>query len=404
MQVRTKNRISSVKTKKNIAILGSTGSIGTQTLDIIAEYPDRFHAFLLTANRNVTLLTEQALRFEPEYVIIADESKYAELSANLKGSNTMVLGGAKAIADAMSIADIDMVVTAMVGYSGLEPTIEAIKHGKDIALSNKETLVVAGALITSLQRKSATKIYPVDSEHSAIFQCLAGETHESIRKLILTASGGPFRTFTKSQIEKVSVADALNHPNWKMGAKVTIDSASMMNKGFEIMEAKWLFDVDASDIEVVVHPQSIIHSMVEFVDGSVKAQLGVPDMRLPIRYALGDASRLATSDMPLTLERCSQLTFEAPDADRFPAIKLGHYALEKGGNTACVINAANEIAVAAFLRGHISFTDIYAIIEHTLGAINYIAEPSYEDYVATNEQSRAVADEAVGRIKLGGTC
>ena len=389
MQVRTKNRISSVKTKKNIAILGSTGSIGTQTLDIIAEYPDRFHAFLLTANRNVTLLTEQALRFEPEYVIIADESKYAELSANLKGSNTKVLGGAKAIADAMSIADIDMVVTAMVGYSGLEPTIEAIKHGKDIALSNKETLVVAGALITSLQRKSATKIYPVDSEHSAIFQCLAGETHESIRKLILTASGGPFRTFTKSQIEKVSVADALNHPNWKMGAKVTIDSASMMNKGFEIMEAKWLFDVDASDIEVVVHPQSIIHSMVEFVDGSVKAQLGLPDMHLPIRYALGCRERLVTDSRKLTVDDYMNLSFERPDLDRFPMLAMAYEAINRGGNIPCALNAANEIAVAALLGEKIRFVDIPKYVRKAIDSAHFIENPTYDDLIATNSEIRA---------------
>lgn len=393
-----------MKQLKRIAILGSTGSIGTQTLDVISHYPDRFKVDMLIAGSKVDTLIQQAVKWRPSMAIIADTSKYWKLKDALEPLGIATASGSEAIADAMERDTFDCVVTATVGYSGLAPTLRAIKAGKDIALANKETLVVAGDIVTAALRSSSSRMLPVDSEHSAIHQCLVGENSADVRRLIITASGGPFRTLAKQQIAGVTAADALKHPNWSMGSKITIDSATMMNKAFEIIEARWLFDIPGDKITPVVHPQSIVHSMVEFVDGSVKAQLGVPDMRLPIRYALGDASRLATSDMPLTLERCSQLTFEAPDADRFPAIKLGHYALEKGGNTACVINAANEIAVAAFLRGHISFTDIYAIIEHTLGAINYIAEPSYEDYVATNEQSRAVADEAVGRVKLGGTC
>ena len=393
-----------MKQLKRIAILGSTGSIGTQTLDVISHYPDRFKVDMLIAGSKVDTLIQQAVKWRPSMAIIADTSKYWKLKDALEPLGIATASGSEAIADAMERDTFDCVVTATVGYSGLAPTLRAIKAGKDIALANKETLVVAGDIVTAALRSSSSRMLPVDSEHSAIHQCLVGENSADVRRLIITASGGPFRTLAKQQIAGVTAADALKHPNWSMGSKITIDSATMMNKAFEIIEARWLFDIPGDKITPVVHPQSIVHSMVEFVDGSVKAQLGVPDMRLPIRYALGDASRLATSDMPLTLERCSQLTFEAPDADRFPAIKLGHYALEKGGNTACVINAANEIAVAAFLRGHISFTDIYAIIEHTLGAINYIAEPSYEDYVATNERSRAVADEAVGRIKLGGTC
>ena len=375
--------------KRNIAILGSTGSIGRQTVDIICEYPDRFQAYLLTANSSVDLLVEQAKRLKPKYVIIANEAHYAALCEALKDFPTEVKAGMNAIVEAMADENIDTVVTAMVGYSGLEPTIEAIKHGKDIALSNKETLVVAGALITSLQRKSATKIYPVDSEHSAIFQCLAGETHESIRKLILTASGGPFRTFTKSQIEKVSVADALNHPNWKMGAKVTIDSASMMNKGFEIMEAKWLFDVDASDIEVVVHPQSIIHSMVEFVDGSVKAQLGLPDMHLPIRYALGCRERLVTDSRKLTVDDYMNLTFQRPDLDRFPMLAMAYEAINRGGNIPCALNAANEIAVAALLGEKIRFVDIPKYVRKAIDSAHFIENPTYDDLIATNSEIRA---------------
>lgn len=383
-----------MKQIKRIAILGSTGSIGTQTLDVVSHYPDRFKVDMLIAGSKVDTLIQQAVKWRPSMAIIADTSKYWKLKEALEPLGIATACGSEAIADAMERDTFDCVVTATVGYSGLAPTLRAIAAGKDIALANKETLVVAGDIVTAALRGSSSRMLPVDSEHSAIHQCLVGENTEHVRRLIITASGGPFRKFSPDMIAAATVADALNHPNWSMGSKITIDSATMINKAFEIIEARWLFDIPGDKITPVVHPQSIVHSMVEFIDGSVKAQLGVPDMRLPIRYALGDASRLATTDSPLTLERCSQLTFEAPDATRFPAIKLGHHALEKGGNTACVINAANEIAVASFLRGDISFTDIYAIIENTLSSVGYIAEPDYDDYVATNSEARAKAQEA----------
>lgn len=383
-----------MKQIKRIAILGSTGSIGTQTLDVVSHYPDRFKVDMLIAGSKVDTLIQQAVKWRPSMAIIADTSKYWKLKEALEPLGIATACGSEAIADAMERDTFDCVVTATVGYSGLAPTLRAIAAGKDIALANKETLVVAGDIVTAALRGSSSRMLPVDSEHSAIHQCLVGENTEHVRRLIITASGGPFRKFSPDMIAAATVADALNHPNWSMGSKITIDSATMINKAFEIIEARWLFDIPGDKITPVVHPQSIVHSMVEFIDGSVKAQLGVPDMRLPIRYALGDASRLATTDSPLTLERCSQLTFEAPDATRFPAIKLGHHALEKGGNTACVINAANEIAVASFLRGDISFTDIYAIIENTLSSVGYIAEPNYDDYVATNSEARAKAQEA----------
>ena len=383
----------------NIAILGSTGSIGTQTLDVISHFPDRFKATVLTAGSKVDELIEQARIHRPALAIIADESKYARLHEALSPLGIETASGAAAIADAMERDDFDTVVTATVGYSGLLPTVRAIRTGKEIALANKETLVVAGELVSRLLAESKSKVIPVDSEHSAIYQCLVGEEKGSVNKLIITASGGPFRTMDSKHIARMTAREALLHPRWQMGAKITIDSATMLNKAFEIIEARWLFDIEPERIEAVVHPQSIIHSMVEFIDGSVKAQLGVPDMRLPIRYALGDATRLATSDAPLTLERCSQLTFEAPDSNRFPAIGLGHYALDKGGNTACVINAANEVAVAAFLQGHISFTDIYRLIEDTLSGVGYIAVPDYDDYVSTNDEARRKANEAVAKIR-----
>lgn len=386
--------------QKNIAILGSTGSIGQQTLDIIAEYPDRFCATVLIAGSKVEQLIEQALKFRPKYVLIADESKYIQLNKALSPYGIETASGAKAIADAMTLDCIDIVVTATVGYSGLAPTISAIKAGKDIALANKETLVVAGELVTKLLKNSPSKVIPVDSEHSAIYQCLVGEEPQSIKKLIITASGGPFRTFEAEKLKTVTVKDALRHPNWDMGAKITIDSATMLNKAFEIIEAHWLFGVDANRIEAVVHPQSIIHSMVEFVDGAVKAQLGLPDMHLPIRYALGDATRLTTNEPSLTLADYSNLTFEAPDTNRFPGIDLSYYALEKGGNSACVINAANEIAVAAFLHEQIGFLDIYKIIQQSLEKMSFIASPSYEDYVNTNSATRTFALSLVKQLKF----
>lgn len=385
---------------KNIAILGSTGSIGKQTLDIIAEYPDRFCATVLIAGSKVDQLIEQAIKFRPKYAIIADESKYAQLHEALAPLGINTAAGAQAIADAMTLDCIDTVVTATVGYSGLAPTISAIKANKDIALANKETLVVAGELVTNLLKESTSKVIPVDSEHSAIYQCLVGEDPKSIKRLIITASGGPFRTFDAERLKHVTSKDALRHPNWDMGAKITIDSATMLNKAFEIIEAHWLFGVEANRIEAVVHPQSIIHSMVEFVDGAVKAQLGIPDMHLPIRYALGDATRLKTNERGLQLSDYANLTFETPDAVRFPGINLSYLALEKGGNSACVINAANEIAVAAFLRDQIAFLDIYKIILQSLEKMPFIASPSYEDYVNTNSATRQYAESLVKQMKF----
>ena len=385
---------------KNIAILGSTGSIGRQTLDIIAEYPTRFCATVLVAGSKVEQLIEQALKFRPKYALIADESKYAQLHEALSPLGIETAAGAQAIADVMTLDCIDTVVTATVGYSGLAPTISAIKANKEIALANKETLVVAGELVTNLLKESTSKIIPVDSEHSAIYQCLVGEEPQSVKKLIITASGGPFRTFEAKRLKTVTVKDALRHPNWDMGAKITIDSATMLNKAFEIIEAHWLFGIEANRIEAVVHPQSIIHSMVEFVDGAVKAQLGLPDMHLPIRYALGEATRLATNEPSLTLADYSNLTFETPDTNRFPGINLSYYALKKGGNSACVINAANEIAVAAFLREQIGFLDIYKIILQSLEKMPFIASPSYEDYVNTNSATRQYAESLIKHLKF----
>ena len=380
---------------KKIALLGSTGSIGTQTLDIIAEYPDLFSVEVLIAGSNVDLLIQQAIKHKPKYAIIANENLFSQLRDALAPLGINVAAGKKAICDAMTLDSIDIVVTAAVGYSGLEPTISAIKAGKRIALANKETLVVAGELITSLLKDSASTIIPVDSEHSAIYQCLVGEDPKSIKKLIITASGGPFRNKTLNELEHVTVADALKHPNWSMGAKITIDSATMLNKAFEIIEARWLFGIDADKIEAVVHPQSIIHSMVEFVDNSVKAQLGLPDMHLPIRYALGDATRLVTTAPALTLADYATLTFEKPDTAKFPCLNLAYEALKTKGNTACIINAANEIAVAAFLIQQISFLDIYKIIEKSIANIPFIKSPTFEDYVNTNTETRAYAESII---------
>lgn len=378
--------------KKQIAILGSTGSIGKQTLDVLAEYPDRFAAYLLVANRSVELLAEQAAKFRPQCVIIGDESLYGELQRRLDGTGIKVLAGADAIAEAVTAPEIDTVVTAMVGYSGLAPTINAIKAGKDIALANKETLVVAGELITALVEQYNTHLYPIDSEHGAIYQCLVGEDRATVSKLLLTASGGPFRTKSKAELQNVTKADALHHPNWNMGAKITIDSATMMNKGFEVIEAKWLFGIDASDIEVVVHPQSIVHSMVEFVDGSVKAQLGLPDMHLPIRYALGLPGRLATGGRRLCVSDYATLTFERPDMDKFPMLGMAFEAIKRGGSVPCVLNAANEVAVAAFLQDRIRFVEIPELVQRTVDAISYMAHPAYEDYVAANSEARSYAE------------
>lgn len=381
--------------RKRIAILGSTGSIGTQTLDVISEHPDRFAPTLLVAGRKVDTLIQQAIRWRPERAIIADETLYWKLRDALQPLGIATAAGQDAINDAMEADCFDTVVTATVGYSGLAPTLRAIGAGKDIALANKETMVVAGELVTAALAKSHSRLMPVDSEHSAIYQCLVGEDRSRVRRLIITASGGPFRTLPAEKLGSVTMRDALKHPNWSMGAKITIDSATMVNKAFEIIEARWLFDMPKEKITAVVHPQSIVHSMVEFVDGAVKAQLGVPDMRLPIRYALGDARRLATSDSPLTLDKMLNLTFEAPDTERFPGITLGQYALERGGTAACVINAANEVAVAAFLHEKIGFKRIYELIMETLEAMPFVASPTLDDYVTFNAEARAFAESKI---------
>ena len=376
---------------RNIAILGSTGSIGRQTLDVIAEYPQLFRAWMLVANSSADLLISQARLFRPEVVVIGNREYYNYVKSELDDLPIEVACGSAAIAEAVTRPEVDTVVTAMVGYSGLEPTIKAIEAGKTIALANKETLVVAGDLITRLLAKSRSVMYPVDSEHGAFYQCLMGEKHEDISKLILTASGGPFRTWPKERLEQATVDDALRHPNWSMGAKITIDSATMMNKGFEMLEAKWLFGVSHRDIEIVVHPQSIVHSMVEFVDGSVKAQLGLPDMHLPIRFALGLPGRLPTDQYHMSLSDYSMLTFEKPDFEKFPLLRVAYEAAERGGNVPCVVNAANEIAVAAFLERKIKFNDIYRIIHAAMSWAPYVEEPTYDDYVRTNEETRRYA-------------
>lgn len=385
---------------KNIAVLGSTGSIGTQTLDIIRRHPDRFAVKLLSAGRRVDDLIAQAREFRPSMAIIADPTLYPKLRDALQPLGIETAAGPAALADAMDRPDFSTVVTATVGYSGLEPTIRAIKAGKDIALANKETLVVAGQLITGLLKDSQSKVYPVDSEHSAIYQCLRGEDTSSVERLIITASGGPFRTFPAERLSEVTVADALRHPNWSMGAKITIDSATMLNKAFEIIEAHWLFGIAPERIVALVHPQSIIHSMVEFVDGGVKAQLGVPDMRLPISYALGETERLYLPGR-LTLEQYASMTFEKPDTDRFPCLALAHRCLERGGNMACVVNAANEVAVAAFLAGKLRFVDIYPLLEKTLSLIDFTADPDYARLVDTNTEARAVASDLVSAFASG---
>ncbi len=388
--------------KKQIAILGSTGSIGTQALKVIAEHPDLYEVYALTANNKVELLAEQARKFRPEAVVIANPDKYSQLKEALSDLPVKVYAGADALAQIVESGPIDIVLTAMVGYAGLKPTINAIKAGKIIALANKETMVVAGELVNSLAGKYRAPILPVDSEHSAIFQCL--EVNNPIHKIILTASGGPFRTFSMEQLQTVTKEQALKHPNWSMGAKITVDSASMMNKGFEVIEAKWLFGVRPEQIEVVVHPQSVIHSMVEYVDGAVKAQLGVPDMRLPIQYAFSYPKRETLSGERLDFVKCHTLTFEAPDTTRFRNLALAYEALHQGGNMPCIVNAANEVVVAAFLKDQISFLGMSDVIEKTMGRVTFIQTPTYEDYVETDALARRVAAEmvingAVNRIK-----
>ena len=381
---------------KNIAILGSTGSIGTQTLDVVSQFPERFNARILAAGNNVDLLISQAQKHLPALAIIANKDKYERLHEALAPLGIETAAGEEAIAAAMERADFDTVVTATVGYSGLLPTIHAIRAGKEIALANKETLVVAGELVSKLLANSKSTVIPVDSEHSAIYQCLVGEDNRTVNKLIITASGGPFRTWKREDIEKVSAEQALRHPRWNMGAKITIDSATMLNKAFEIIEARWLFDIAPDRIEAVVHPQSIVHSMVEFIDGAVKAQLGIPDMHLPIRYALGDASRLVSAERPLSLTDYSTLTFEKPDPEKFPCLTLANRALSEGGNTACVINAANEVAVNAFLKGKISFPAIFDTITEALVNIPFVSSPTLDDYVASHHATIAWAKDKIG--------
>lgn len=381
--------------KKQIAILGSTGSIGTQTLEVISENESLFEVYALTANNQVDLLIEQARKYQPEMVAIANESHYSKLKEALSDLPIKVFAGSESISQVAEMQPIDIVLTAMVGYSGLKPTIKAINAGKKIALANKETLVVAGELICDLALKNNVAILPVDSEHSAIFQCLAGEGNNPIEKLILTASGGPFRTKTISELEHVTSAEALKHPNWEMGAKITIDSASLMNKGFEIIEAKWLFGVAPEQIEVVVHPQSIIHSMVQFADGSIKAQLGMPDMKLPIQYALTYPERLKTNFPRFDFSVCSQFTFERPDMERFRNLSYAYYAMEKGGNMPCILNAANEVVVAEFLKDKIGFLQMSDIIEDVLMKAKFVARPTYDDYVETDKLVRILTKELI---------
>jgi len=382
--------------KRRIAILGSTGSIGTQALEVIASNPNKFEVEVLTANNNIQLLIEQAHQFVPNHVVIANKEKYQEVKDALSRLPIKVFAGAESIEQIVTLPSVDVVLTAMVGYAGLESTIKAIEAKKIIALSNKETLVVAGELITRLADENKVPIYPVDSEHSAIFQCLQGEYHNAIEKIYLTASGGPFRTYSQADMDTITPEKALKHPNWCMGAKVTIDSASLMNKGLEAIEAKWLFGLTAQQIEVVVHPQSIIHSMVQFEDGSIKAQLGLPDMRLPIQYAIGYPERLKTNWPRFNIADYPNLSFEKPDLERFPNLTIAFEAMKKGGNIACAMNAANEIAVCAFLCGQLSFSRMSTIIEKTIEKTHFIQTPTMSDYRETDKAARIIANELIG--------
>lgn len=379
--------------KRQLAILGSTGSIGTQALEVVSEHSDLFEVYALTANNQVDLLINQARKYMPEVVVIANERKYPELKEALEDLPIKVWAGADAIAQMVQSEPIDMVLTAMVGYSGLRPTISAIKAGKAIALANKETLVVAGELIMKLAAEHKVPILPVDSEHSAIFQCLTGAYDNPIKKILLTASGGPFRRKTLEELATVTKAQALRHPNWTMGAKITIDSASMMNKGFEMIEAKWLFDVTPDQVQVVVHPQSVIHSMVQFEDGAVIAQLGIPDMKLPIAYAFSFPTRMRSMVPRLDFNQYSTLTFEEPDMERFRNLAFAFEAARQGGNMPCILNAANEVVVAAFLQDRIGFLQMSDVIERTMRKASFIVNPSYEDYVATDTEARRLAAE-----------
>jgi 1-deoxy-D-xylulose-5-phosphate reductoisomerase len=379
--------------KKHIAILGSTGSIGTQALEVIAAHPEKFEVEVLTAQNNAELLIEQARKFKPNAVVIGNEDYYKQVKEALIPIDIKVFAGESALASVVQMDNIDLVLTALVGYAGLKPTIKAIEAGKTIALANKETLVVAGELVTQLARAKGVNIYPVDSEHSAIFQCLVGEFDNPIEKIILTASGGPFRGKKKEDLMTITKAQALKHPNWVMGAKVTIDSASLMNKGLEVIEAKWLFALKPQQIEVVVHPQSIVHSLVQFRDSSIKAQLGLPDMRLPIQYALGYPERLQADFPRFNFASYPSLTFEPPDTETFRNLALAFEAMKKGGNMPCVLNAANEVAVAEFLKDKIGFLQMSDVVEKCLSVVNFVSKPSLEDYVETDAETRRLANQ-----------
>jgi len=381
--------------KKHIAILGSTGSIGTQALEVIAANTDLFVVEVISANSNSALLIEQALRFKPNAVVIVDKNKYQEVFDVLSAKDIKVYAGKESLSQVVEMCSVDMVLTALVGYSGLKPTISAIKAKKNIALANKETLVVAGSLITGLAKENGVNILPVDSEHSAIFQCLVGEFHNPIEKIYLTASGGPFRGWNKEGLLKVGKEQALKHPNWEMGAKITIDSASLMNKGLEVIEAKWLFGLRPEQIDVIVHPQSIIHSIVQFTDGSMKAQMGLPDMKLPIQYALAYPHRIVSDFPRFNFMDYPSLTFEKADTDTFRNLSLAYKAMHKGGNMACVLNAANEVVVDAFLKDKVGFLEMSDIIESCMEKSTFVGDPAYDDFVSSDEESRALANTLI---------
>lgn len=376
--------------KKKIALLGSTGSIGTQTLDVVSAHSDKFEISVLTANKNADLLIEQALKFAPNAVVIVDESQYKKVEEALWKADIKTYSGEKALAEVVQMDEIDIVLTALVGFAGLNPTIKAIEAGKNIALANKETLVVAGEIITKLAKEKGVNIYPVDSEHSAIFQCLVGEFHNKIEKIYLTASGGPFRGKKRNELLSIKKEQALKHPNWEMGAKITIDSATMMNKGLEVIEAKWLFGLKNEQIDVIVHPQSIIHSLVQFEDGSMKAQMGLPDMKLPIQFALTYPDRLKTDFPRFNFMDYPNLTFEKADIETFKNLSLAYAAMEKGGNSACMLNAANEIAVSAFLNNQIGFLEIAELNEKSMNTAAFISNPSLEDLIQTDQEVRRI--------------
>jgi len=381
--------------KKHIAILGSTGSIGTQALEVIAANPDRFQAEVLTAQNSADLLIRQALEFKPNTVVIGNEDLYDQVFEALDAHDIKVYAGTNALNSVVQMDTVDLVLTALVGYAGLTPTIKAIESGKDIALANKETLVVAGELITGLAREKGVNIYPVDSEHSAIFQCLVGEFHNPIEKIILTASGGPFRGKDRAFLANAKKEQALKHPNWDMGAKITIDSASMMNKGLEVIEAKWLFGLNLEQIEVIVHPQSIIHSIVQFEDGSMKAQMGLPDMKLPIQFAMTYPERMKTDFPRFDFINYPSLTFEKPDMETFRNLSLAFEAMKQGGNMPCILNAANEIAVSGFLKDQVGFLEMSDVVEECMQQISFLKKPTYEDYVLTDKETRQKALELI---------